>query len=140
MLLLGLIQLLVAGSYLLGGELLHLGNGLVVAELITGTVGGWLAILPFAALQLWVSMRLKSFVSSLVLSASIVIANIVLTVLHASIGAWFPSTTDYSAMYPRGTTFSHRLDVVTFIHIVSGHSAAALRAGSRCRLLCARSR
>lgn len=86
MLLMGLIQLLFAGSYLLAGVLLQLGDDLDFTELIIGTVGGWLAILPFAALQLWVSMRLKSFVSSLILSASIVIANIVLTGLHASIG------------------------------------------------------
>ncbi|KWX73574.1 ABC transporter permease [Paenibacillus jilunlii] len=131
MLLLGLIQLLFAGSYLLAGELLQLGNDLDVAELITGTVGGWLAILPFAALQLWVSMRLKSFVSSLILSASIVIANIVLTGLHASVGAWFPSTTAYYAMYPRGTALSPRLDVIPFILIVAATSAAYIWAGRR---------
>ncbi|WP_019909994.1 ABC transporter permease [Paenibacillus sp. HW567] len=131
MLLLGWIQLLFAGTYLLAGGLLQLGNDLDFAELLIGTAGGWLAILPFAALQLWVSTRLRSFVSSLILSASIVIANIVLTGLHASIGAWFPSTTAYYAMYPRGTALSPRLEVIPFILIVAVTSGLYIWAGRR---------
>ena len=119
MLLMGMNQLVFIGGFLLTGWLLSVPGTPNGANLILGSVGGWMAIGPFAALQLWVSIRIKSFATSLILTISLVIPNIVLTGLHASIGALLPFTASYYAMFPRGTSSSPRLDLIPFILILA---------------------
>ncbi|GGF71080.1 hypothetical protein GCM10010912_15300 [Paenibacillus albidus] len=135
MLLMGLTQICFVLTYLLAGLRTGVPGQLDGRALLVGIVGGWLSILPFAALQLWISLRLSSFASSLILSVSMVIPNIVLTGLHATIGAWFPFTAAYYVMFPRGTALSPRLDVLPFILILAVTSLFYIWGGRRFLLI-----
>lgn len=83
-----------------------------------GVIAGWLAAFPLAALQLWLSTKLESFARALVLNISMVIPNIVITGFHSNIGAWFPYSSPYYAMFPQGINLSPRVEWNLFFLII----------------------
>lgn len=90
LLLLALIQLLVFIGVLLGGLVfLHLQTPIPWTTFIKGFIGGWIATIPLAALQLWISTWWKSFAAPFAL-------NVVFTIPAMSIG----SSHLYGPLYP----------------------------------------
>ncbi|WPC43446.1 ABC transporter permease [Clostridium sp. JS66] len=82
-----------------------------------GVVGGYFAIFPLAALQLWLSIKFESFSRALVLNVFMVIPNIVITGFNSYIGAWFPYSSAYYAMFPQGINLSPRVEWSSFFII-----------------------
>jgi lantibiotic transport system permease protein len=90
LLFLAVIQVLVLLGMVLGGVLfLHLHAPVPWSMLIQGFVEGWMATIPLAALQLWVSIWWKSFAAPFAL-------NVVFTIPSAAIG----SSNVYAPIYP----------------------------------------
>ncbi len=116
--LIALMQLLFLAEYLISGNLIHIGGIISWKPIIRGIIGGWLACFPLAMLQIWLATRFQSFGGALLLCIFSVIPNIVLTGLPASLGAWFPFTSPYYAMFPQGLNLSPQVEVISFIFIV----------------------
>lgn len=96
------IQIAFLLSYILAGYKLQLIGVIPWKTVAFGVLVGWLAAFPLAALQLWLSTKLESFARALVLNIFMVIPNIVITGFQSNIGAWFPYSSTYYAMFPQG--------------------------------------
>jgi hypothetical protein len=116
--LIALMQILFLAEYLITGNILHVEGMIPWKSILRGIVGGWLACFPLAMLQLWLATRFQSFGIALLLCISSVIPNIVLTGLPASLGAWFPFTSPYYAMFPQGLNLSPQVELISFILIL----------------------
>ncbi len=116
--LIALMQILFLAECFITGNMIHVEGMIPWESILQGVIGGWLACFPLAMLQVWLAIRFQSFGIALLLCISSVIPNIVLTGLPASLGAWFPFTSPYYAMFPQGLNLSPRVELITFILIL----------------------
>ncbi|MFU1796775.1 ABC transporter permease [Paenibacillus azoreducens] len=107
---LALVQVVFMLGYLTAGKLAGAPGSLPWGTLVYTGLGGWIGILPLAALQLIVSIKVRNFGASLALSVGYVVPNIVLTGFHSSIGAWLPFTIPYYVMMPQTAIFAPRVE------------------------------
>jgi lantibiotic transport system permease protein len=80
---------------------------------------GWLAALPLAALQMWVSTGWKSFAAPLALNVVLTLPA-VLIANTATYGPWYPWAQPVLAMMPGDAFGDHLLSPTTFYPIVLG--------------------
>ncbi|MEK3914232.1 ABC transporter permease [Paenibacillus sp. FSL H7-0331] len=129
--LMGFTQLFFLSAYLLSGYMLKLPGEIPVAMMLKHTLAGWLAVFPLASFQLWMAQKIRTFGLSIMFNILCVVPNLVLTGLHSSIGAWFPFTLPYYAMFPQHTSLSPRLDLLPFLFIAAFTFILYLFIGSR---------
>ncbi|GAA0409988.1 ABC transporter permease [Paenibacillus motobuensis] len=128
---LALVQLVFLLGYFVAGMLVEAPGGVPWGALVYTGLGGWIGILPLAALQLIVSIKVRNFGASLALSIGCVVPNIVLTGFHSSIGAWFPFTIPYYVMMPQAAIYAPRIEPYSLWVIVLFTGAAYLLVGQR---------
>ncbi|WP_018752030.1 ABC transporter permease [Paenibacillus sanguinis] len=116
--LIAFMQVLFLAGYLITGNIIHVEGLIPQKSILQEIAGGWLACFPIAMLQIWLATRFQSFGIALLICISSVIPNIVLTGLPASLGAWFPFTAPYYAMFPQGLPLSPRMELIPFILIL----------------------
>jgi lantibiotic transport system permease protein len=105
-------------AYLISGNLMGLQGHIPWTTLFISLIGGWIAVFPLAAFQIFISQKIKTFGVSIIFNIFCVIPNIVLTGLNSTIGSWFPFTLPYYAMFPKGTTLSPNFDFYPFVIIL----------------------
>ncbi|GED15413.1 ABC transporter permease [Aneurinibacillus migulanus] len=115
---LAVTQLVFVGGFLLVGWAKNVPGTIPWTTILKSAVGGWIGILPLAALQLWLSFRIKSFGASLGIIIACLVPNIVLTGLHSWIGAWFPFTLAYYIMMPQDSPFAPEVGSISLYLIV----------------------
>lgn len=115
---LGLVQVVFLLGYVVTGYLVEAPGEIPWETLLYSIIGGWIGILPLAALQLIVSIRVRNFGASLAMSLGYVVPNIVLTGFHSAIGAWLPFTIPYYVMMPQAAIYAPRVDPYSLWFIV----------------------
>ncbi|MBB3110610.1 hypothetical protein FHS18_002677 [Paenibacillus phyllosphaerae] len=100
MLLLAITQLLFLAALLATGLLLGFAEPIPWRMLLVSALGGWLACLPLAALQLAVSVAWSSFAAPLAVNVIFTIPNI-LIINSAQYGPYYPWAQPLLAMVPR---------------------------------------
>ncbi|PLT43929.1 ABC transporter permease [Paenibacillus sp. FSL W8-1187] len=98
--LVALLQQLLGAALLAGGLLRGMDGGVPWAELGRALLGGWVACLPLAALQLWASFAWSSFAAPLVLGTVFTLPNM-LVVNSERFAPWYPWAQPLLAMMPR---------------------------------------
>lgn len=116
--LLALTQTVYFIGYIICGKLIFVEGAIPLKTVLTGVIGGWLAVFPLSMLQTALSIRFKSFGAAMLFSISMVIPNIVITGFNSFIGAWFPFAPPYYAMFPQGLNLSPRFELIPFIAIL----------------------
>lgn len=99
MMLIGLTQAIFLAVYLAAGAFLGLSSPVPWEELFRSVLGGWVACLPLAALQLIVSTAWPSFAAPLAVNVIFTIPNI-LIVNSAEYGPYYPWAQPLLAMMP----------------------------------------
>ncbi|MBT2760123.1 ABC transporter permease [Paenibacillus sp. ISL-20] len=107
---LALVQIVFLLGYLGTGYLVKAPERIPWESLLYSVIGGWIGVLPLAALQLMVSIRVRNFGASLAMSIGYVVPNIVLTGFHSAIGAWLPFTIPYYVMMPQSALYAPRVE------------------------------
>lgn len=125
------VQLIFLLGYLVAGMLVEAPGQIPWGTLVYTGIGGWIGILPLAALQLIISIKVRSFGASLALSIGCVVPNIVLTGFHSSIGAWLPFTIPYYVMMPQAAIYAPRVEPYSLWAIVFVTGAMYLLIGQR---------
>ncbi|MEK3731956.1 MULTISPECIES: ABC transporter permease [Paenibacillus] len=115
---LAVVQLVFMLGYLAAGKLAHAPGSIPWGTLAYTGFGGWLGILPLAALQLIVSIKVRNFGASLALAIGYVVPNIVFTGFHSTIGAWLPFTIPYYVMMPQEAIYAPRVEPYSLWAIV----------------------
>ncbi|MBU5670605.1 ABC transporter permease [Paenibacillus brevis] len=98
-LLLAFCQIMFLGAVLLAGWIQHVTVPVSWGLLATNLLGGWVACLPLAALQLGVSLSWASFAAPLAVNVSLTIPNM-LIINSAKIGPFYPWAQPVLAMMP----------------------------------------
>ncbi|QAY67250.1 ABC transporter permease [Paenibacillus protaetiae] len=101
-LLLAAVQLLFIAAVLLAAAYQGITGQLTPLKLISSIGGSWLACLPLAALQLWVSTGWSSFAAPLVINVMLTLPNM-LVINSASIAPYYPWAQPALAMMSAGT-------------------------------------
>jgi lantibiotic transport system permease protein len=102
MLLLALTQLLFLTALLLAGIILgYPASSIPWGTLLQSVVGGWIACLPLAALQLFVSVAFQSFAAPLAVNVIFTLPNM-LIVNSERYGPYYPWCQPLLAMMPKG--------------------------------------
>lgn len=102
-----------------GLTVLHITSSIPWQLLLRSILGGWLACIPFIALQLWVSMWWKSFGAPFALNVILTIPAV--AVAHSSrFGPIYPWAQPMLAMLPSGHQFLNVTTKTTLTIIVSG--------------------
>lgn len=99
-LLAAVVQILLLVGLWLSGTLLHFEDSFPWKELGLRIFFGWVALLPLAALQLWVSYLWKNFAAPLALNVIFTIPTIL--VAQSSMGSYYPWAQPFLAMIPGG--------------------------------------
>lgn len=128
---LALVQVVFVLGYLAAGKLAQVPGSIPWGTLIYTGLGGWLGILPLAALQLIVSIKVRNFGASLALAIGYVVPNIVVTGFHSAIGAWLPFTIPYYVMMPQDAIYAPRVEPYSLWAIVFLTGCLYLWAGQR---------
>lgn len=111
---LAVIQGLGLGGLLASGlGFLHLHGSIPWTMVIGGFLGGWMATIPLAALQLWVSAWWTTFASPFALSVLFTIPAIAMGGTP-SYATWYPWTQPLWAMLPHGG-----IDLGTSVHLLT---------------------
>lgn len=104
--LLAACNLVFGAAVLASGWATHITAAIPWATIGRALFSGWLAVLPLAALQLWVSSRWKSFGAALALNVCFTLPSIFAAQSH-DIGPWYPWAQPVLGMVPmffQGTT------------------------------------
>lgn len=128
---LGLVQVVFLLGYVATGYLVEAPGEIPWETLLYSIIGGWIGVLPFAALQLIVSIRVRNFGASLAMSLGYVVPNIVLTGFHSAIGAWLPFTIPYYVMMPQAAIYAPRVEPYSLWFIVLFTGLVYLLMGKR---------
>ncbi|HWO55747.1 MAG TPA: ABC transporter permease [Paenibacillus cookii] len=128
---LALVQLVFMLGYLAAGKLAGAPGSIPWGTLLYTGLGGWIGILPLAALQLIVSIKVRNFGASLALSVGYVVPNIVLTGFHSAIGACLPFTIPYYVMMPQAAIYAPRVEPYSLWAITLVTGVAYLLVGQR---------
>lgn len=128
---LALVQIVFLLGYLGTGYLVQVPERIPWETLLYSVIGGWIGVLPFAALQLMVSIRVRNFGASLAMSVGYVVPNIVLTGFHSAIGAWLPFTIPYYVMMPQSALYAPRVEPYSLWFIVLFTGMVYLLMGQR---------
>ncbi|KZS43283.1 lantibiotic ABC transporter permease [Paenibacillus glucanolyticus] len=115
---LAVIQLVFLISYLVTGTIVAVPGDIVWSSIGYSIIGGWVAMMPLAALQLWLSTKIKSFGAAQVFNICCVVPNIVVTGLHSSFGAWFPFSPPYYIMMPQTASYAPGVETYSLITII----------------------
>ncbi|WP_223070046.1 ABC transporter permease [Paenibacillus caui] len=99
--LLALTQILLLGAILITGRIIHISSPIPWHMLLQSILGGWVACLPLAALQMFASLRWASFAAPLVVNVIFTIPNILIT-NSATYGPYYPWAQPFLAMMPKG--------------------------------------
>ncbi|MEK3782599.1 ABC transporter permease [Paenibacillus sp. FSL K6-1566] len=113
-----LVQVVFLLGYVVAGYLVEAPGEIPLETLLYSVIGGWIGVLPLAALQLIVSIRIRNFGASLAMSLGYVVPNIVLTGFHSAIGAWLPFTIPYYVMMPQAAIYAPRVEPYSLWSIV----------------------
>jgi len=118
--LLGVAQLLMlAGVLATGLIMLHIANPIPWSTLLRSVLGGWLALIPLAALQLWVSTWWKSFGAPFTLNVILTIPAV--AVAHSErYGPVYPWAQPMLAMLPTDHGFLSVTPETSATIIISG--------------------
>ncbi|GKS11602.1 RumG protein [Paenibacillus chitinolyticus] len=119
--LLAVTQLLFLGGLIGAGCIKGLGASIPWSQLLWPVFGGWLATLPLAALQLWVSVAWVSFAAPLALNVIFTLPNI-LVANSETYGPFYPWAQPFLAMLPASDTSLGGLHVSfeTLIYVILG--------------------
>jgi len=119
--LLGLVQLLFLVLLLLLGALLGINSQVPWRALLNPIVGGWMACLPLAALQLAVASAWPSFAAPLAVNVIFTLPNM-LVVNSAEYGPYYPWAQPMLAMVPSGevTVGAFNISYFTLFGIIGG--------------------
>ncbi|PKQ20728.1 MAG: hypothetical protein CVT66_03215 [Actinobacteria bacterium HGW-Actinobacteria-6] len=102
------------------------------SEMGPSLLGGWIAVLPLAAVQLWVSSRWKSFGAALALNVCLTLPAIFAAQSH-EIGPWYPWAQPVLAMSGLGPSSAKGmalgLSMTTLWVVIGGGLAVALIGG-----------
>lgn len=128
---LALVQIVFLLGYLGTGYLVKAPERIPWETLLYSVIGGWIGVLPLAALQLMVSIRVRNFGASLAMSIGYVVPNIVLTGFHSAIGAWLPFTIPYYVMMPQAAIYAPRVEPYSLWSIVLFTGMVYLLIGQR---------
>ncbi|MGG3308613.1 ABC transporter permease [Paenibacillus lautus] len=128
---LALVQIVFLLGYLGTGYLVKAPERIPWESLLYSVIGGWIGVLPLAALQLMVSIRVRNFGASLAMSIGYVVPNIVLTGFHSAIGAWLPFTIPYYVMMPQAALYAPRVEPYSLWFIVLFTGMVYLLMGQR---------
>ncbi|WP_339270510.1 ABC transporter permease [Paenibacillus sp. FSL W8-0187] len=128
---LALVQIVFLLGYLGTGYLVKAPERIPWETLLYSVIGGWIGVLPLAALQLMVSIRVRNFGASLAMSIGYVVPNIVLTGFHSAIGAWLPFTIPYYVMMPQAALYAPRVEPYSLWSIVIFTGMVYLLMGQR---------
>lgn len=128
---LALVQIVFLLGYLGTGYLVKAPERIPWESLLYSVIGGWIGVLPLAALQLMVSIRVRNFGASLAMSIGYVVPNIVLTGFHSAIGAWLPFTIPYYVMMPQAALYAPRVEPYSLWSIVIFTGMVYLLMGQR---------
>ncbi|MGO4791293.1 ABC transporter permease [Paenibacillus sp. 2KB_20] len=128
---LALVQIVFLLGYLGTGYLVQAPERIPWETLLYSVIGGWIGVLPLAALQLMVSIRVRNFGASLAMSVGYVVPNIVLTGFHSAIGAWLPFTIPYYVMMPQSALYAPRVEPYSLWSIVIFTGMVYLLMGQR---------
>lgn len=128
---LALVQIVFLLGYLGTGYLVKAPERIPWGTLLYSVIGGWIGVLPLAALQLMVSIRVRNFGASLAMSVGYVVPNIVLTGFHSAIGAWLPFTIPYYVMMPQAALYAPRVEPYSLWSIVLFTGLVYLLIGQR---------
>ncbi|GIO98264.1 hypothetical protein J14TS5_33500 [Paenibacillus lautus] len=126
-----LVQIVFLLGYLGTGYLVKAPQRIPWETLLYSVIGGWIGVLPLAALQLMVSIRVRNFGASLAMSIGYVVPNIVLTGFHSVIGAWLPFTIPYYVMMPQAAIYAPRVEPYSLWSIVLFTGMVYLLIGQR---------
>lgn len=85
--------------FLAAGTASGLKGAVPYATILMALLCGWIAVLPLAALQLWVSSRWRSFGAALALNVCLTLPSIFAAQSH-EIGPWYPWAQPLLAMTP----------------------------------------
>ncbi|GGG09735.1 ABC transporter permease [Paenibacillus aceti] len=99
--LLAFCQLLMLGAFIIAGAFHGILGDIPWGTLVASLIGGWVACLPLATLQLGVSLGWSSFAAPLALNVSLTIPNM-LIINSATYGPFYPWAQPLLAMMPTG--------------------------------------
>lgn len=128
---LALVQVVFLLGYLISGTIAKVEGTIDWPTLLYSIIGGWIGILPLAALQIWLSVKIKSFAAAQMFNVCCVVPNIVITGFHSAIGAWFPFSPPYYIMMPQTATFAPAVEPYSLFTIVLFTFIAYLLLGRR---------
>ncbi|NTW28152.1 MAG: ABC transporter permease subunit [Coriobacteriia bacterium] len=97
--LLALTNLVFGAAFVAAGTLAHFEGGVPWEMLGRSLLAGWIAVLPLAAIQLWVSSRWKSFGAALALNVCFTLPSIFAAQSH-EFAPWYPWAQPMLAMMP----------------------------------------
>lgn len=131
---LALTNLLFGGVFVVAGFVDRVGALAAVpwSEIGRSLFAGWLAVLPLAAVQLWVSSRWRSFGAALALNVCFTLPAIFAAQSH-EIGPWYPWAQPVLAMSTFGPTSAKGMalgiSTTTLLVVIAGGLAVALAGG-----------
>lgn len=130
MLLLIVTQLLLLGSFVLVGQMKGYAGPLPWDMVGSAIVGGWLACLPLAALQMGVSTAWSSFAAPLAVNVIFTLPNI-LVVNSADYGPYYPWAQPFLMMMPySGDSFGAlNVSAETLLFVILGSFVVFLASG-----------
>lgn len=131
--LLGVTNLFFGGAFVAAGLLDHLGSaGIPWSEIGRSLLAGWVAVLPLAAVQLWISSRWKSFGAALALNVCFTLPAIFAAQSH-EIAPWYPWAQPVLAMSGMGPTSAQEValgvSMTTLWVVIVGGLVVALLGG-----------
>lgn len=128
--LLGAVQLLFLAALLSMGWLRDAPGPVPWAVLLRSVLGGWVACLPLAALQLAVSQRWSSFGAPLALNVCLTLPNILIS-NSATYGPYYPWVQPMLAMSPYGEENfgAFNIPLESLMYVVLGSLVLFLAAG-----------
>ncbi|KEK22966.1 ABC transporter permease [Bacillus gaemokensis] len=119
LLFIGAMQVFFIMGYISIGQLLHISGPFPLATIVKSVVGGWIAILPLIALQLWVSSIWSSFAAPIALNViatipAVIIAN------SARFGPFYPWSQPFLAMLPKEDSQLFYISFQTLVFVIIG--------------------
>lgn len=128
---LAVVQLTFLLGYLVSGMITKVPGSIDWMTLGYSIIGGWIGILPLAALQIWLSTKIKSFGTAQIVNFCCVVPNIVFTGFPSQIGAWLPFSPPYYIMMPQTASYAPRVEPYSLFAIVLITFVAYLMLGKR---------
>jgi hypothetical protein len=131
--LLGVTNLLFGAAFVAVGLLEHLGTvGIPWDQIGRSLLAGWVAVLPLAAVQLWVSSRWRSFGAALALNVCFTLPAIFAAQSH-EFAPWYPWAQPVLAMSGLGPTSAEDIalgvSMTTLWVVIVGGLVVALLGG-----------